>query len=139
MLTIKINGQKPDYILNIIRQTRSDTPDATIAILVRNRNHAAQILHLLNKHAIRYTAVDLEPLENHAVIQDLLALTRALLHPADRTAWLSVLRAPWCGLSLADLEIIANIHAKDSSDSEKKLPLPVVLEQCLLVWSFTPP
>ncbi len=126
------------YILGIIRKTRMDIPNASIAILVRSRDHASHILPLLKDNQIRYRAVDLEPLQNHAVIQDLLALTRALLHPADRTAWLAILRAPWCGLSLADLETIANVRAINSDESEKKLPLPVVLEQCLLAMEFHP-
>ena len=95
-------------VVDIIRGIRRDTPKASIAILVRNRNHAGHIVSSLQDAGMRYRAVDLEPLSQHSVIQDLLSLCRALLHPADRVAWLAVLRAPWCGLTLADLLALVN-------------------------------
>ncbi len=99
-------------VLGIIRKTKMDHPEHSIAILVRNRNHASHILPLLKEAGIRYRAVDLEPLKDKSVIQDLMALTLALSYPADRISWLSILRAPWCGLSLVDLEAIANASDK---------------------------
>ena len=82
----------------------------TKAILVRNRLALAEIVPALKAAGIRYRAIEIEHLGEKQVVQDLYALTRALLHPGDRIAWLSLLRAPWLGLSLNELHQIA---AKD--------------------------
>jgi len=79
----------------------------SIAILVRARTALPAILAELRARGIDYRGVELEKLGSRAAVRDVLALARALLHPGDRTAWLSVLRAPWCGLSLADLHALA--------------------------------
>ncbi|MGE0876670.1 MAG: UvrD-helicase domain-containing protein [Burkholderiales bacterium] len=73
------------------------------AILVRNRTHLDEIVPALKAAGLPYRAVEIEPLGERQVVQDLYALARALSHPADRIAWLAVLRAPWCGLDLAEL------------------------------------
>jgi ATP-dependent helicase/nuclease subunit A len=78
-----------------------------ISVLVRSRSHLERIVATLqDSPAIPYRAVDIDPLKERLEVQDLFALTRALLHPADRTAWLAVLHAPWCGLGLAELHIL---------------------------------
>lgn len=89
-----------EAIVNIIRRAPAEQ---SIAVLVRNRSHLLQLSKQLREQGIRFQAVDIDALLNRPVVQDLLALTRALLHPADRIAWLSILRAPFCGLSLSDL------------------------------------
>ena len=39
-------------------------------------------------------------------IIDVLALTRAMVHPCDRLAWLALLRAPWIGWDWTDLHTL---------------------------------
>ncbi|RRA47238.1 exodeoxyribonuclease V subunit beta [Acidipila sp. EB88] len=78
-----------------------------VAVLVRSRPHLAEILPALRAASIPFRAVELEPLADQPEVHDMLMLLRALLHPADRVAWLSVLRAPWCALLMPDLHMLA--------------------------------
>jgi len=79
----------------------------TTAILVRARPHLAQIVSALKRDRIPFQAVEIDQLGERPVVEDLMALTFALLHPGDRVSWLAILRAPWCGLTLADLHALA--------------------------------
>ncbi len=94
-------------VVSIVEQTRAEHPDNTIAILVRARSHLVEIAGQLKHAGLRFQAVEIERLSHRPVIQDLMALTRALSHVHDRIAWLAVLRAPYCGLTLADLYTLA--------------------------------
>ena len=99
------------HIVDLIQSLQESHPEDDIAILVRSRSHLTAILTQLKKRKLNYRAVDIDSLDIHQYIQDLFSLTCALLHPSDRIAWLSILRAPWCGLTLSDLSIIASDHA----------------------------
>jgi len=94
-------------VADCVKNARQQDPDGTIAILVRGRAHLAAIIPVLKQAAIPFQAVEIDSLESRPVITDLISLTRALLHPADRIAWLAVLRAPMCGLTLHDLHALA--------------------------------
>ena len=104
-------------VVEIVTQVRRDDPSATTAILVRNRTHLCEIIPQLRIAGLRFRAIGIEKLGCRPVVQDLLVLTRAIVHLADRLAWLSVLRAPWCGLTLADLHSLLSIHTTDVSNT----------------------
>ena len=90
-------------VVSIVSEALEQDAQGRIAILVTARSHADVIARELSLARIDFQAVEIERLRERPVVQDLIALTRALVHLADRTAWLAVLRAPWCGASLADL------------------------------------
>jgi ATP-dependent helicase/nuclease subunit A len=97
------SSAEADAVVAIVKQHQIENPTASIGILVRGRSHLGSISNALSIAGISVNATEIERLGDQSIVQDLLALTRALLHRGDRTAWLGVLRAPWCGLSLRAL------------------------------------
>ncbi len=99
-------------LVSLVADCTRRYPQDSIGILVRSRAHARLLAPRLRAAGVEFAAPDLEVMTEEPAVQDLLALTRALLHPADRIAWLAILRAPWCGLTLADLHSLATVDLK---------------------------
>lgn len=94
-------------VVACVQEALAKDTSSSVAILVRSRTHLRDVLPLLTAARIPFHAVDILPLSTSPVVIDLWSLTRAMLHLGDRSAWLSILRAPWCGLTLADLHALA--------------------------------
>ena len=96
------------HVADAIQAIRRDYPSETIAILVRTRPHAQATIAALLARGVPFTACEFARWEQRETIRDLLSLTFAIAHPSDRTAFFSVLRAPWVGLTFATLSALAH-------------------------------
>ncbi|MFB3813264.1 MAG: UvrD-helicase domain-containing protein [Terriglobales bacterium] len=106
-----VEADEAEKIISLIAAARERNPDGTIAVLVRARTHLLELVPRLREKArtdprFRFRAVEIDTLGERQIVLDLASLTRALLQLADRLAWLSILRAPWCGLGLRDLHAL---------------------------------
>ncbi|MFT4725714.1 MAG: ATP-dependent helicase/nuclease subunit A [Granulosicoccus sp.] len=81
-------------------------PEHRVAILVRARGQAAEIFAALRLHGLAYQSIDMDLVGDRPVVRDLLSLCLALRYPHDRLHWLSLLRAPFVGLTLNDLHAL---------------------------------
>ena len=75
---------------------------------MRSRGHLEYILPALREAEIPWLANEIDRLNTLPLITDLISLTGAVCNHADRLSWLATLRAPWCGISLEDLHVVAN-------------------------------
>ncbi|MDJ0709712.1 MAG: UvrD-helicase domain-containing protein [Woeseiaceae bacterium] len=92
----------------VVQEILDRHTDDELAVLVRGRTQLPALLGELRRAGIPYTAIEIDKLTDLPEIIDVLALTRAGVHPSDRIAWLGVLRAPWIGLSWSDLHALAH-------------------------------
>lgn len=114
------NEEEANQLIDAIINIKKTNPTDSIAILVRSRSQLSAIIPALQKQSLDLQATDIDSLSERPEIRDLLTLTCALHHRADHIAWLSILRAPWCGLTLQDLEIVAQ-HAQKKTIWESLL------------------
>lgn len=95
--------QEADRVMELI----ASGSGSTTAVLVRSRAHLIEIVNALKQRRVAFQAIEIDQLGERQIVEDLMALTFALLHAADRVSWLAILRAPWCGLTLEDLHTFA--------------------------------
>lgn len=98
-----------------IMDYRENDTTQSIAILAKNRSQFASIVTALAQYNIPYVAIDIDPLLSKQPIVDLLSLTKVIVDPSDRIAWISLLRSPWCALNFHDLSWLANFDLCDHS------------------------
>ena len=101
-------------IVETVKSIRKGSAGETIAVLARSRSHLKEIVKGLKEAEIDFATKELDPLFERAVVQDLFSLLRALMHPFDKIAWLAILRAPWCGLTLREIQSLVMPPSKKS-------------------------
>ncbi|NND91325.1 MAG: UvrD-helicase domain-containing protein [Granulosicoccus sp.] len=90
-------------------------PQHTVAILVRSRAQAHEIFAALRERDLAFEAIDMDLLGERAVVRDLVSLCLALRYPHDRLHWLSLLRAPFVGLTLHDLHTLMDDCGREAA------------------------
>ncbi len=104
-VTVEACAGNVDEAGKVVAHVRAAIADGAreVAVLVRKRGDLAEILPALRAAGIPFAAVDLDRMADRQTILDLASLTHALIQPDDRLAWLALLRAPWCALTLPDV------------------------------------
>jgi ATP-dependent helicase/nuclease subunit A len=128
----ELNASEADAMISVIRgrqpaieEARRQGTTYRVAVLARARPHLAAIIARLQRENISFRGVNIDLLQDRQEILDLLSLLRALLHPADRIAWLAVLRAPWCGLTIPALHAICG----DPESTDQRQSIPALLRE----------
>ena len=108
-----------NIIIDIINKELDDNKDNEefrLAVLVRTRSAITGLIPSFEKNGINFQAVEIHKLTAKTIISDLMSLTKAIINPGDKIALLSLLRSPWCGLTLKELKAITSVNPLDMPD-----------------------
>ncbi len=96
------------YVLDIIINLRQNNSEQDIAVLTRSKNHLNEIITLINQKepSLPIDAIEISEIQSNQTFQDILSLTRAMFNFNDRVNWISILKCPWCGLTINDLALL---------------------------------
>ncbi len=125
--------QEIAFVCDQLADAFADPECSSIAVLGRSRSHLQPVITGLQKRSIPYSAQAMDSLALSPLVSDLLTLCRVLAGDADRLAWMALLRAPWCGLRLADMLELARW-----GDTPRHTPLWLVLQDPALRQRLTP-
>lgn len=111
-------------IANEVIALRSSEPSESIAVLAKTRPQLTHIISVFIKLGIPYQALEIDRLRSKQHIQDIETLLKILLNPADKLAWLALLRSPICALNFSD---IYYFYEPSQSDKFELNTVPIVL------------
>jgi len=103
-------SREAQFVAERVGAIVSQNADATIAILVRAKSHADDVAMALEEAGIPFSGDAIQSLAEQPIITDLLALCRYLANPADTIAAISLLRGPWCGVTMSTLTWFLTAH-----------------------------
>ncbi|MEE8056354.1 MAG: UvrD-helicase domain-containing protein [Pseudomonadales bacterium] len=94
-------------VLEVIQDALTADAQQSIAVLVRGRTHLKEILPLLKEKGITFCGQDIDTVSDRDSVSQVLSIVRAMHHPADDVSWMSILRAPFVGLSWAECLVMS--------------------------------
>lgn len=115
-------------IIDDIDRVRQENPAATIAILVRARSHAAEVLSALRNAKTSFTAREIASWVDRPIVRDLLSLAYVIAQPADRLSWFAWLRSPMVGLTLDTIATLGTLQETERLVFPQVLAAPSLLD-----------
>ncbi len=108
-----------ELIVAKISQLRQQEPEASCAVLLEQKNLGGHILQALQEKNIPVSQKDILKLQEAEPVPLLMAITKIILDPLDRPAWIMLLRSPLLGLTWQDICAIAERYIIKDKDTIK--------------------